>query len=369
MTRPPREFHNEENRHIMWRLNKATVYCLRSSPTQCQDRIAHSLTFTLELVRSATESNVYRSKDCQVIIYVGDLPFTGAQSIINTLFSGIQKEVLLRHTGDSTVGSRLHFLGRNISNCINVSLNNNYVDITLEESGMTTCNPASRMKDTAEYEAPLDHEQRRQHRRLVGEIQWLAYTRPDISYGAKELARALQAPTQFDYKHVKRMTRHLTGTRYMRHNLRPKIHVSNTGLTHLCVVYISLVWRHIALTQLAMDMQPITPLPMAAQACVPERYNDRVTTSAADIGFVRADNLRNTDHGTTAWHNLTLANNSNALYMALATEECISFVGDAAEAALEKIKRIIGNLRYSAFDFAVLVLTTNPHDAVMTTVL
>ena len=122
-------------------------------------------------------------------------------------------------------------LGRNISHKgdhIDISLNNNYVDIILEDSGMTTCNPAPspgvpHMKGTAEDEAPLDQEQHKKFRRLFGKIQRLAYTRPDISYGAKELARSLQAPTQLDNKKLKRMIRYLKGTRYVRHNLRPKI--------------------------------------------------------------------------------------------------------------------------------------------------
>ena len=144
--RPPHEFYGEENRHMMWRLNKA-IYGLRSSPIQWQDHIAHILTVTLELVRCTTESNVYRSRDCLVyiMIYVGDLLCIGVQSIIDSLFSNMQKEVLLRHTGDLTVGSTIHFVGRNIShkgNYIDISLNDNYVDIILEESGMTTCNPA-----------------------------------------------------------------------------------------------------------------------------------------------------------------------------------------------------------------------------------
>ena len=93
---------------------------------------------------------------------------------------------------------------------------------------MNTCNPAPspgvpHTKGTAEDEAPLDQEQHKRHRRLVGKIQWLAYTRPDISYGAKKLAISLQAPTQLDNKKLKHMIRYLKGTRYMRHNLRPKI--------------------------------------------------------------------------------------------------------------------------------------------------
>ena len=40
--RPPHEFYNDDNRHRMWRLNKA-IYGLRSSPKHWQDHIAHIL--------------------------------------------------------------------------------------------------------------------------------------------------------------------------------------------------------------------------------------------------------------------------------------------------------------------------------------
>ena len=156
-------------------------------------------TVTLELVRCTTESNVCRPKDCLVysMIYVHDLLLIGVQSMVNTLFSRTQKEVLLRHTGDLNVGSKIDFFGRTSA-----------LTTTMWASGMTTCNPAPsrgvpRMKGTAEDEVPLDHEQHKQYRQLVGKTQWLAYTRPDICYGAKELERSLQAPTQLDNNKLK----------------------------------------------------------------------------------------------------------------------------------------------------------------------
>ena len=158
----PQEFYGEENRHTMWRLNKA-IYGLKSSPKQWQDHIAHVLT------EAMCTGNVYRSKDCLVyiMICVDDLLFIGVQSIIDTLFSRMQKEVVLRHTGDLTVGSTIHFFGRSISHkgsYIDISLNDTYVDIILAGSGMTTRNPApspgvSHMKATTEDEAPLGHDQ------------------------------------------------------------------------------------------------------------------------------------------------------------------------------------------------------------------
>ena len=58
-------------------------------------------------------------------------------------------------------------------------------------------------------------------------IQRLAHARPDISNGVKELARSLQAPTLSDSQKLKHMIRYLTGTRYIRHNLRPKIQIQD----------------------------------------------------------------------------------------------------------------------------------------------
>ena len=72
----------------------------------------------------------------------------------------------------------------------------------IEESGMTNFNTVTapgiaHYKPTVEDEALLDHEQHKRYRRIVGKLQWLAYTRPDIADSTKELARDLTAPTEF----------------------------------------------------------------------------------------------------------------------------------------------------------------------------
>ena len=162
------------------------------------------------------------------MVYVNDLLFIGEQKEIDILFDKILKHVLPRPTGKLTTGKTITFLGRNIAHKgdhMDISLED-YIDNILEESNMTTCNAApppgiSHPKTTIEDETALDQEQRKEYRSLVGKIQWLAQTRPDISYGAKELARSLQAPTQIDNKKLKHMMRYLKGTRYWKHALRP----------------------------------------------------------------------------------------------------------------------------------------------------
>ena len=84
---------------------------------------------------------------------------------------------------------------------------------------MNNCNSVNtpgiaHYKPTIEDEALLDHEQHKRYRRIVGKLQWLAYTRPDIAYSTKELARDLTAPTELSQKRAKHLLRYLHGTKH-----------------------------------------------------------------------------------------------------------------------------------------------------------
>ena len=77
---------------------------------------------------------------------------------------------------------------------------------------MIDCNPAATpgtasLKAADEHEAELDTQARKTYQRMVGKLQWLKYTRPDISYATKELARALNKPTTHDQKKLKHLIR------------------------------------------------------------------------------------------------------------------------------------------------------------------
>ena len=112
---------------------------------------------------------------------------------------------------------------------------------------MTTCNAApasgiSLRKTTIEDQTVLDPEQHSAYKRLVGKIQWLAYTRPDISYGAKELARSLQATTQMDNKKLKHMIRYLKGTRHWKHALTPTTQMQDRRIPINIDIYTDANW-------------------------------------------------------------------------------------------------------------------------------
>ena len=87
----------------------------------------------------------------------------------------------------------------------------------------TTCNPSSTPGTAAlktaniEDDRPLDKEQHAKYRRLVGKIQWLSYTRPDIRLATKEVARSRQQPTEHGNKRLK----HLRPTIMMKDDKTP----------------------------------------------------------------------------------------------------------------------------------------------------
>ena len=119
---------------------------------------------------------------------------------------------ILKRVGYFEPGKPQQFLGRNIEHfgehCA-LGLQDSYIDNMIEETGMTNCNTATapgmaHYKPTIEDEALLNHEQHKRYRRIVGKLQ---YTRPDIAYATKELARDLAAPTELSQKRVKHLLR------------------------------------------------------------------------------------------------------------------------------------------------------------------
>ena len=148
--------------------------------------------------RLASEPNVFKTAtgNAFVLCYVDDLLFLGEPTAVNKLFTDIQQHLLLRPTGDLSVGNTVNFLGRNIANkgdYYEISLADNYATELLNEAGMANSKPApapgTKISNT-EQEQALNAEEHSAYRRAVGKLQWMTYTRPDISYATKELARS-----------------------------------------------------------------------------------------------------------------------------------------------------------------------------------
>ena len=239
LLRPPKEFYPEGN--ILWRLKKA-MYGLRSSPKAWQDHLA-SILQQLGYIRLVSEPNVFKHPKgkAYIMVYVDDLLFVGEPSEVNKIFEEIQKHLLLRETGIAHPGKTISFLGRKITHQgshFDITLGESYVQNILEEAELTKCNPSptpgsTTSKETVEDEELLDIDQHRLYRRLVGKLQWLSYTRPDMAYSIKELARAIQQPSIKDQKKLKHCIRYLAGTSNYKFSIRPTIKINSRDSTPL----------------------------------------------------------------------------------------------------------------------------------------
>ena len=194
-----------------------------------QDYLAEVLQ-NLNFVRLKSEPNVYTNatRDCYIVVYVDDLLVLGDKTAVDSTFEAVQKQVYSSTSATSNLANHNNFLEEtdHFGNYCNLGLKDSYIDNMIEESGMNNCNSVNtpgiaHYKPTIEDEALLDHEQHKRYRRIVGKLQWLAYTRPDIAYSTKELARDLTAPTELSQKRVKHLLRYLHGTKHYKFTIEP----------------------------------------------------------------------------------------------------------------------------------------------------
>ena len=253
---PPAEFYNAFDQ-IVWRLNKA-IYGLRSSPKAWQNHLAEVMQ-QLGLRRLVSEPNVYATPggDAYILCYVDDLLFIGQQETVNKLFKSIQQHLLLRPTGELTVGNTISFLGRNICNkgdYYEISLADSYTTELLEEASMLNCNSApapgnNTLNATSEMEQELNKEEHAAYRRMVGKLQWMTYTRPDIGFATKELARALTQPTTADQQKLKHLLRYIKGTQHYKQYIRPTAKTPTAEAVPDIQVFVDSDWAGCATTR------------------------------------------------------------------------------------------------------------------------
>ena len=87
----------------------------------------------------------------------------------------------------------------------------------------------------ADHEQALSVEEHAQYKRAVGKLQWVTYTRPDISYATEELARALQKPTTADQQKQKHLLRYIKETKHYKQIIRPTVNLPAKAIPDLNV--------------------------------------------------------------------------------------------------------------------------------------
>ena len=150
-----------------------------------------------------------------VLIYVDDIIVTSSSDgAVTTLLKDLGTEFALKDLGD------LHFfLGIEVkkhSNGIHLS-QAKYATELLSRIGMQNCKssptPLSSSEPLSLTEGePLHQEDITGYRSLVGGLQYLTLTRPDISFAVNNVCQYLHAPTTAHWTAAKQILRYISNT-------------------------------------------------------------------------------------------------------------------------------------------------------------
>ncbi|RVW29463.1 Retrovirus-related Pol polyprotein from transposon RE1 [Vitis vinifera] len=148
-----------------------------------------------------------------LVVYVDDIVITGSDQ------DGIQKlkQHLFTHFQTKDLGKLKYFLGIEIaqsSSGVVLSQRKYALDI-LEETGMLDCKPVDTPMDPNVKLVPGQGEplgDPGRYRRLVGKLNYLTITRPDISFPVSVVSQFLQSPCDSHWDAVIRILRYIKST-------------------------------------------------------------------------------------------------------------------------------------------------------------
>jgi histone deacetylase 1/2 len=167
--------------------------------------------------KSNTSLFIYRKSHVTMfmLIYVDDIIVVSSSHVAtNAMLAALGKEFALKDLGD------LHyFLGLEVHKVSDgIVLNQEkYARDVLARVGMTHCSGmstplSSSEKITTREGDLLGPEDSTNYRSMVGALQYLTLTRPDISYAVNKVCQYLHAPTTVHYSAAKRILRYIKHT-------------------------------------------------------------------------------------------------------------------------------------------------------------
>jgi hypothetical protein len=217
------------------RLRKV-LYGLRQAPRAWNSKLDDTLK-KMDFVQS--EHVIYRhshGNDILLVgVYVDDLVITGSSLAAVEEFKEKMKRVFLM----SDLGLLSFYLGIEVrQDARGITLRQaHYAKKILEMVGMADCKAAatpmeerlrlSRDSTTEEVDATL-------YRRIVGSLQYLIHTQPDLTYAVEYVSRFLKRPTEEHLQAVKKILRYIAGT--LQYGLRYGRRTGTTRLVGYCAV-------------------------------------------------------------------------------------------------------------------------------------
>lgn len=169
-------------------------------------------------VASSADSSLfvrkYGSSITYLQLYVDDIIVTGSDpSYINTLVSQLRLQFDM-----TDLGCLKYFLGLEIARTaagISVTQSKYARDI-IKRFGMTGCKPCVTHMSLTSFNDHSDSscsiEDSKSYREIVGALQYLTFTRPDIAFGVSKLSQYMHSPASCHLSAAKRILCYIHGT-------------------------------------------------------------------------------------------------------------------------------------------------------------
>lgn len=214
MLQPP-GFTDKDRPHHVCRLKKA-LYGLKQAPRAWYSELK---TFLLQsgFQNSLADTSLFiykqQSKFVYVLVYVDDILVTGSDAgLVQQVISSLAARFSIKDMGNLS-----YFLGiEAVRTSQGLHLKQRkYITDLLQKSDMLHAKPVStplptHPKLTLTSGSPLSDPH--PYRKIVGSLQYLALTRPDVSYAVNKLSQYMHRPTTDHWQAVKRVLRYLSGT-------------------------------------------------------------------------------------------------------------------------------------------------------------
>jgi hypothetical protein len=213
MKQPP-GFENPHAPHHICKLDKA-LYGLKQAPRAWYSRLSTKLC-DLGLTPSKVDTSLFlfnkEGITMFVLIYIDDIIVTSSSNYaITALLRDLNKNFAIKDLGG------LHFfLGTKVKKTCNGLLltQEKYASDLLNKVGMHGCKLAPTPLSSSEQLSlsggtPLCPEDRTQYRSIVGALQYLTLTRPDLCFSVNKVCQYLHAPTTKHWTTAKRILRYV----------------------------------------------------------------------------------------------------------------------------------------------------------------
>jgi len=150
-----------------------------------------------------------------ILVYVDDIIVAGSSQVAtDALLRNLQSDFALKDLGD------LHyFFGIEVKSLEDGLLlsQRRYASEILTKAGMKNCKSIDTPLSTSEKLSiesgnKLGTEDSSRYRSMVGALQYLTLTRPDLSFAVNKVCQFLHAPTTVHWSAVKRILRYVCGT-------------------------------------------------------------------------------------------------------------------------------------------------------------